>query len=374
MNQNYKRRSYDDMDPNSRFNQEDQKVKALKRVVTTVVILLIVSSIAVAALLIIGTFGQDDQPSDPAVDTVQLPEQQSPEQILDTRSSDDQPTAVEQPPVQRAEVTEAEEPEDEGTEEIDEPADSAQQETEEPEAVTFTDYTVAAGDTLNSIAQSFSVRPETIIGVNDIENINDLQTGRALRIPDRDGQIYTVQEGESLSVIAHRYGMGYVTLAEVNGLSSSLIRVGQQLFIPDHTISAEAYQKVMNTLFIAPAEGEIIVDYGDQVEDILTGELYSIDGVRIENRPGTPVAAAMAGTVTEAANQPSGLGRYVIIAHDGGYTSTYGHLDTYAVSAGDRVDQGQQIGVLGSTGRILEPLLYFSIKQDGRPVDPAEFF
>jgi murein DD-endopeptidase MepM/ murein hydrolase activator NlpD len=378
------------MDSNSRFNREQQRVTALKRIVTAVVVLLILASIALAALLIIGTFGEDSPASrEGAEPRPQLEQQESVEQILENAAepkpepatSEAEPVTSEAEPVTSeaepapSEQQDAPDLQDEPDPEV-EAGDqgSAAQQDEGTEAVSFTEYEVKSGDTLRSIAESFSLRPETIISVNEIENINQLQAGRVLNIPDRDGQIYTVKEGDSLSVIAHNFDMGYVTLAEVNGLSSSLIRIGQRLFIPERTISAESFQRVMNTLFIRPAEGRIVVDFSDKVEDILTGELYSLDGVRIENSVGTPVKAAMAGRVTEVENRPSGLGRYVIMSHDGGYTTTYGHLDSASVSPGQNVEQGEQIGRLGSTGRILEPVLYFSVKKDGQPVDPAEFF
>lgn len=366
------------MDANSRFNQEERRVTALKRLVTAVVVLLIVASVALAALLIVGMFGESPSSPDESEPVPQLEQQESVEQILETDvlPEPEPPAPAEEEAEEPAARSEQQEPAEARNEE-EEPAETQaedEQDDEVIEPVSFTTYEVQSGDTLRSIAGSFSLRPETIISVNDIENINELQTGRVLRIPDRDGQIYTVREGDSLSVIAHDFDMGYVTLAEVNGLSSSLIRIGQRLFIPDRTISAESFQRVMNTLFIRPAEGVIVVDFSDQVEDILTGELYSLDGVRIENSVGTPVKAAMAGTVTEVENRPSGLGRYVIMSHDGGYTTTYGHLDSTSVSRGQRVGQGELIGRLGSTGRILEPVLYFSVKKDGQPVNPADFF
>jgi murein DD-endopeptidase MepM/ murein hydrolase activator NlpD len=366
------------MDANSRFYQEERRVTALKRIVTAVVVLLIVASVALAALLIVGMFGENPSSPDESEPVPQLEQQESVEQILETDvlPEPEAPAPAEAEAAEPAARNEQQEPAEPRNEQ-EEPAETQtedEQDEEVIEPVSFTTYEVQSGDTLRSIAESFSLRPETIISVNDIENINELQTGRELRIPDRDGQIYTVREGESLSVIAHDFDMGYVTLAEVNGLSSSLIRIGQRLFIPDRTISAESFQRVMNTLFIRPAEGVIVVDFSDQVEDILTGELYSLDGVRIKNSVGTPVKAAMAGIVTEVENRPSGLGRYVIMSHDGGYTTTYGHLDSTSVSRGQRVGQGELIGRLGSTGRILEPVLYFSVKKDGQPVDPAEFF
>jgi len=78
--------------------------------------------------------------------------------------------------------------------------------------------------------------------------------------------------------------------------------------------------------------------------------------------------------VTGVYNVQSGLGRYIVLEHENGYTSLYGHLDKLHVQVGDSVEQGDLIGTMGITGRVLEPSLYFEIDKNGEPVDPEQFF
>ena len=240
--------------------------------------------------------------------------------------------------------------------------------------VTFVEHIVKPGDTITGIARSYGVKPETIIGVNTIRDYNSIEAGTILKIPNRDGQMYIVKSGDSLSVIASGFGMGYLTLAEVNGLTSSLIRPGDALFIPDRTISEEVFKTVMKTLFIRPAEGSISVAFNDELEDITTGEIYESDGIQIVNSTGTPVLAAMSGTIKSVTSDTSGLGKYIIMSHENGYTTLYAHLDKALVHVGDFVEQGSTIGSLGNTGKILSPALYFEIRKDGVPIDPADYF
>ncbi|MGM0431953.1 MAG: peptidoglycan DD-metalloendopeptidase family protein [Spirochaetota bacterium] len=383
MNQYYRRHSYDDLHNNSRRKDEDRKLKTMRRVVALIMGILVLAAAGAIVLIILNAQEEPEQA------------QRSTEELSSLRLESEQSEAAaapaeqegETPPPQNVLQAEAsqeedEEPADDAEQEESEQTDAQQEEVQEEEEesdeddieVEFTTYTIKRGDTLQSIARSFDLKPETLVGVNNIQDINEITTGDTLQIPDRDGQMYEVEAGDSLSVIAHRFGMGYVTLADVNGLSSSLIRVGQKLFIPERTISTEAYRRVMNTLFVKPAEGEIVRDFGDTAEDLLTGEQYTLQGIHIANATGTQVVAALDGEVVELGNEPSDRGRYIVISHDDEYTTVYGHLDENLVSEGESVEQGEQIAHLGSTGRTLEPILFFAVYKDGSAVDPAEFF
>jgi triacylglycerol esterase/lipase EstA (alpha/beta hydrolase family) len=64
---------------------------------------------------------------------------------------------------------------------------------------------------------------------------------------------------------------------------------------------------------------------------------------------GTPVLASAAGTATRH-SQPSGAGNYIVIDHGAGWKTYYFHLSAYSVASGAHVNQGQQVGVTGSTG------------------------
>ena len=89
------------------------------------------------------------------------------------------------------------------------------------------------------------------------------------------------------------------------------------------------------------------------------------------NRPddlGMPVVAAAPGVVTTAVRSgDSGYGNYVVIDHGNGESSLYAHLLSVSVSVSQRVDQGQQIGKVGSTGNSTGPHLHFE-EREGRTV------
>lgn len=85
---------------------------------------------------------------------------------------------------------------------------------------------------------------------------------------------------------------------------------------------------------------------------------------------GTPISALGDGKVTRL-GWNGGFGRYVEIQHDGVYKTSYGHLSRYAegLKVGSRVQQGDVIGYVGSSGLATGPHLDFRFYQDGRPVD-----
>ncbi len=102
-------------------------------------------------------------------------------------------------------------------------------------------------------------------------------------------------------------------------------------------------------------------------------------GLDIANGQGTPVGAAAPGLVILAtssrngAGQYTGYGNYVVIAHGGGFLTLYGHMQRLLVSAGQTVQQGQVIGLLGSTGWSTGPHLHFEVRSNGVYVDPAQY-
>ena len=93
---------------------------------------------------------------------------------------------------------------------------------------------------------------------------------------------------------------------------------------------------------------------------------------------GTPVFAAADGVVvlarpmTDAGGLLVGYGNYVVVQHDAGLKTLYGHLLTIGVKEGDLVHRGQLIGLVGSTGNSTGPHTHFEVRIDDSPVDPMQ--
>ena len=93
---------------------------------------------------------------------------------------------------------------------------------------------------------------------------------------------------------------------------------------------------------------------------------------------GTPVFAAADGVVVLARPMADsggvlvGYGNYVIIQHDAGLKTLYGHLLTIGVMEGDVVHRGQLVGLVGSTGNSTGPHTHFEVRIENSPVDPMQ--
>jgi murein DD-endopeptidase MepM/ murein hydrolase activator NlpD len=96
-------------------------------------------------------------------------------------------------------------------------------------------------------------------------------------------------------------------------------------------------------------------------------------GVDLAAAKDTPVVAAASGVIAVVGSDPWGYGNYVVIAHGGGMTTLYGHLDMALVQPGQQVGAGTLIGLLGSTGNSTGPHVHFELRLGNVPEDPLPF-
>lgn len=119
--------------------------------------------------------------------------------------------------------------------------------------------------------------------------------------------------------------------------------------------------------FLMPVDGKLLSGYGPKA-----GGLQN-DGLNIAAARGAPVMAARDGTVVYAGNELPGFGNLVLVKHDEGWVTAYGHNETVLVKRGDTVRRGQTIATVGSTGNVTEPQLHFELRQGSRAIDPTPY-
>lgn len=143
--------------------------------------------------------------------------------------------------------------------------------------------------------------------------------------------------------------------------------------VDDTPVIAEAPR-----LVVSPLKGEVLMAFSvDQlVYSPTLADWRTHDGIDISAKPGTTVLAATAGTVSSVEDDPL-MGTTVVIAHEGGYETTYSNLQaTPTVLPGDLVTAGQIIGAVGTTAAAesaQSPHLHFSVTENGEAIDPNEF-
>ncbi len=197
--------------------------------------------------------------------------------------------------------------------------------------------------------------------------------------------LYEVRDGDSLSLIAKRFGVRIRALIEANRLEQpDLLRPGQRLVIPGGDQTKAAAPSARSAVrppapprhfvltapnldgrapaFHWPLEGPISSPFGRR----RSGWHAGID---IKADLGTPILAAAAGTVLFSGWEKD-YGRVVKLEHEDGFVTVYAHNLQNFVQTGETVAASQVIGIVGRTGRASAYHLHFEIWNEGKVFNP----
>ena len=230
--------------------------------------------------------------------------------------------------------------------------------------LTMVTYTVLDSDNLYSIAEAFNLEVATIVSVNSLSNVDSLLSGDILFIPNMDGKVYVVKSGDDVNAIYNRFNPGCTEeeFIKMNLLEDRALETGMKVFLPKSTISSAVENE---QFFSIPFDGEITV---------LFGETYNsrvLDGVIVKGYS-TKVVAPLNGVVEKAGRNNSD-GKYVIIAHEGGYKTGYYGLETVDVRKGMQINEGDVIGSINANGIFGKFSILFKVEQNGIALDPESF-
>ena len=253
-----------------------------------------------------------------------------------------------------------------------------------PERTETIEYSVRVGDTISSIAQYFGISVNTILWENNLTAKSYIKPGNKLRILPTSGVSHTVAKGENLASIAKKYDVEANEILAVNNLANAnQIRIGEELIIPgarrvvDQAVATTRRPRSLAEIITGQGEAAVPVA-GAKMNWPVQGRItqyysWRHNGLDIANKIGTPIYAAEAGTVVEAAWNAGGYGYYIVIDHGGGKKTRYGHLSKFACSVGDEVAKGENIGFVGSTGRSTGPHLHFEVMLYGKRYNPLSY-
>jgi len=226
---------------------------------------------------------------------------------------------------------------------------------------------------------------------------------------------YTVQQGDTLSAIARKTGVNVTALKQANGMQDGLIRVGQTLKLPAagtapatqvaaakpapvdplKTGSTPPAAKATPTETVAaytpPKQAAKVISQAES-EDVdapnstgigkmrwpvrgrvISGYGSGKDGIDIAVPSGTPVKAAENGVVIYAGDGLKEFGNTVLVRHENGLVTVYGHASSIEVTRGQKVKRGQEIAQSGMSGNADSPKLHFEVRKNSAPVDPSTF-
>lgn len=245
-------------------------------------------------------------------------------------------------------------------------------------------YTVQNGDTVSTIARRFGLTVNTILWANNLTAYSLIRPGDSLTILPYSGVLYTVKSGDTVSKIASRYGVDGDKISSCNDVAAGL-KVGQKIVIPGakkittQTSVAQTSNSglsIIKDLIKAPAvrtSGSKMIwpTAGYRITQYFS---WRHTGVDIANRIGTPIYAADDGVVEIArGGYNGGYGNTIVINHGGGVKTRYGHASKLFVKVGDEVEKGENIAAMGSTGRSTGPHLHFEVLINGARYNPLNY-
>lgn len=226
------------------------------------------------------------------------------------------------------------------------------------------EYAVQPGDTVTVLAEKFGISENTIAWANGISRSSALKVGQNLTMLPISGILHIVKSGDTIGEIARIYKANTDDIIAFNNLANEGdIFIGDILIIPGGVMPAKpsvvAVATLADNFFILPVEGKI------------TQGLHYYNGVDVANKCGTPIYTAAAGTVQRAVangKYNAGKGNHINILHSNGVVSYYGHLMTLFVKPGDIVNVGDRIALMGTTGASTGCHVHFQVMGAKNPL------
>ncbi len=219
--------------------------------------------------------------------------------------------------------------------------------------------------------------------VDSIRKQNYHRSGSSAKRYKKSSKYHVVRKGENLYRIAKRYKVSVRSLAKANRISTKTpIEIGQRLRIPSSSgykksRRARRKPKTKTRSYRPKHVGSIALAW--PLKKYTITSKYGIrggrkhDGIDLAAPRGTAIHAATGGRVIFSGDGPTGYGLIVILKHERGFITVYGHNNKNLVRKGEWVAKGQSIATVGKSGRATGYHCHFEVRANRKPVNPLSY-
>lgn len=260
-------------------------------------------------------------------------------------------------------------------------------------------YTVAKGDTLAKIAEKLNVSESSLAYLDD----GSLYEGKVISYQHQDTLLKVKAEYTQTASVTIPYETERISDSSLKkGVATTKTKGsdGEKLVTTKYVMlnGQQTSKQVVKEEIVTPVQNEIIqIGCGEADGKVIVasaegstgyfmwpnrGQISSGFGIRardnhkgidISSPSGSDIYASDGGKVTFAGWNDGGYGYLVIIDHGNGYVTYYAHCSQVLVNAGDMVEQGDVIALVGSTGISTGPHLHFEVRLNGTPINPLNY-
>ena len=259
-------------------------------------------------------------------------------------------------------------------------------------------YKVAKGDSLSKIASKYNTTVAQIQSDNNIDG-DKLKVGQSLTIkpnqklyrvvkkektekvakaPAEETTIVThkVQTGESLSLIAKKYNCSVSDIVNENSMTNTVLKAGQTIKVPakkvkNYKVTTVVSKNTDKYAWKCPTKGWLSSPYGWRYHPVKKKRKFHA-GLDLAAPKGTAIYCVAPGRVIYAGSR-GGYGKLVIVSHENGISTRYGHCSQILVKNGQLVKEGQLIAKVGATGVATGNHLHFEVRKNGKTQNPAQY-
>ena len=237
-------------------------------------------------------------------------------------------------------------------------------------------YTLSAADTLWTIANYYGLTAESIAFANAITDPYHLQLGREIVIPPSDGALYTVADGDTVESVAERFKVAPAVIQDYNRLwlEPQNFAPGAQIFVQNAVLPTlppppQATTAVITRPAISAPEAKAGGFLAWPVAGIITQYFWAgHTGVDIAAPYGTGLASSVNGVID--ANGWVAVGGLHICVQTANLEECYYHLSAAYLPVGTPVTAGQIVAAIGLTGVTTGPHVHWETKINGQFVNP----